>query len=154
MTQATLSALRDVEGVLGSFLLTDTGKLLAKDLPAVFHDDVLLETGPRILRLCESIEHGGEALEGLALRFTDHSLHVRRSRGGLLCVIAGVHTNAAALRMASTLVARRLGTLSAGDSEPPRATAATSEQAKGAVSNSKSRPPPMIYRGHRVGPRE
>ena len=38
-----LSALRDVAGVHGSFVLQPTGELLGKDLPAVFHDDLFIE---------------------------------------------------------------------------------------------------------------
>jgi hypothetical protein len=114
-----LSGLRDVEGVFGSFVLAETGELLGKDLPAVFHDDVFVETGPRVVRLCEAIEHGGEALDSLVLRFADHKLHIRRSRGGLLCVIAKLEANASALRMALALVARRLGTADGAVAEPP-----------------------------------
>ena len=114
-----LSGLRDVEGVFGSFVLAETGELLGKDLPAVFHDDVFVETGPRVVRLCEAIEHGGEALDSLVLRFADHKLHVRRSRGGLLCVIAKLEANASALRMALALVARRLGAADNAVAEPP-----------------------------------
>ena len=124
--QSALKALRDIQGVFGSFVLTSSGELLDKDLPAVFHDEVFLETGPRIMRLCEAIEHGGEALDSLVLRFADHKLHVRRSRGGLLCVITDVGTNVPALRMAPALVARRLGNVlsdpseeAATPSEPP-----------------------------------
>jgi hypothetical protein len=118
-----LSGLRDVEGVFGSFVLAEAGQLLGKDLPAVFHDDVFAETGPRIVRLCEAIEHGGEAIDSLALRFADHKLHVRRSRGGLLCVIATLEANASALRMALSLVAKRLGAPEGAVSSEPPATA-------------------------------
>ena len=116
MMLQVLKSLRDVEGVLGSFALNEGGALLEKDLPAVYHDDVLLESGPRIVRLCEAIEHGGEALDSLVLRFADYKLHIRRSRGGLLCVIANADSNPPALRRALGLVARRLGTVSA----PPK----------------------------------
>lgn len=120
-----LSSLRDVQGVYGSFMLSDSGGLLDKDLPAVFQDEVFEETGPRIVRVCEAVEHGGEALESLALRFADHKLHVRRSRGGLLCVIANADTNAPALKMALALLARRFGPSEhVARSEPPAAPSA------------------------------
>ncbi|MGC4091506.1 MAG: hypothetical protein QM756_27230 [Polyangiaceae bacterium] len=125
MMLQVLRGLRDLEGVVGSFALDETGALLEKDLPAVYHDDVLLETGPRIVRVCEAIEHGGEALDSLVLRFADHKLHIRRSRGGLLCVIASADSNPPALRMALALVARRLGSVSAPPTptKPPPASA-------------------------------
>ena len=112
MMLQVLQSLRDVEGGLGSFALDEAGALLERDLPAVYHDDVLLESGPRIVRVCEAIEHGGEALDSLVLRFADYKLHIRRSRGGLLCVIANAESNPPALRMALALVARRLGSVS------------------------------------------
>ena len=109
-----LAGLRDVQGVHGSFVLSEAGDLIGRDLPAAFHDELLAETGPRIVRLCEALEHSGEGVENLALRFSDHKLHVRRSRGGFLCVIADAVANAPALKMASSLVVRRLGALEAG----------------------------------------
>ena len=128
-----LSGLRDVEGVFGSFVLAESGELLGKDLPAVFHDDVFVETGPRVVRLCEAIEHGGEALDSLVLRFADHKLHVRRSRGGLLCVIAKLEANASALRMALALVARRLGTAEGAVTEPPATLPSAARRPSGAA---------------------
>lgn len=104
-----LAGLRDVQGVHGSFVLSEAGDLLGRDLPAAFHDELLAETGPRIVRLCEALEHNGESIDNLALRFADHKIHVRRSKGALLCVIADATANAPALKMASSLVVRRLG---------------------------------------------
>ncbi len=143
--QAALKGLKDVEGVFGSFLIEESGELLAKDLPAVFHDEVFSETGPRIVRLCEAIEHGGEALDSLVLRFADHKLHIRRSRGGLLCVIAKLETNVPALRMALALVARRLGTSQAAEparSEPPPSVAPPEN-----LTATNGARPAMTYRG-------
>jgi predicted regulator of Ras-like GTPase activity (Roadblock/LC7/MglB family) len=116
-----LSGLRDVAGVHGSFLLSEAGALLNKDLPAVFHDDLLAETGPRIARLCEALEHGGAALDNLSLRFADHKLHICRSSGAFLCVIADAQVNVPALRMALALVVRRLANaeIEPRRSEPP-----------------------------------
>lgn len=151
-TQAALRTLKDVEGVFGSFLIGETGELFGKDLPAVFHDEVFEETGPRIVRLCEAIEHGGEALDSLVLRFADHKLHVRRSKGGLLCVIANADTNLPALRMALALVARRLGTQEprTRHSEPP-----APEPSKTTRSTMPAAPvskrPGQTYRGRPVG---
>ncbi|HYO96455.1 MAG TPA: hypothetical protein VER33_18190 [Polyangiaceae bacterium] len=109
-TSQTLGSLRDVEGVQGSFVLTEAGELVGTDLPALLLREMFVETGPRIVRLCETLEHGGESIESLAIRFTDHKLHVRRSRVGFLCVFANTDTNAPALKMALALVARRLET--------------------------------------------
>ena len=41
MISQILTAMRDVDGVHGSFVVTKTGALVGKDLPAMFDDDVL-----------------------------------------------------------------------------------------------------------------
>ncbi|MFO7178395.1 MAG: hypothetical protein DIU78_006825 [Pseudomonadota bacterium] len=116
-----LCDLRDIAGVYGSFVVADTGQVLGRDLPAVFEDALLAHTGSRIARLCEVLENGGEPLEHLTLRFTDYKLHVRRARVGLLCVIASEAVNVPALRMALSLVARRLPRIDAPRSVAPDA---------------------------------
>lgn len=77
---------------------------------------------PVMARLTQSNGVGqhyrGALLDNLALRFTDHRLHIRRARGGLLCVIAESSANAPALKMALALVARRLAELERPPREP------------------------------------
>jgi hypothetical protein len=116
------SGLRDMKRILGSSLLAEAGQLPGTDLPAVFHDDVFVETGPRIVRSCGAIEYGGEAIDCPVLRFADQKLHVCRSRGGLFLSHRQLEAKASALRMALGLVAGRLGAaVGAGDSGPPAA---------------------------------
>ena len=104
----SLSALRDVAGVHGSFLLTPTGVLLGKDLPAVFHDELFVEVGARLSRFVETMTADGDEVASAVLRFDEHRLHVTRFARGLLAVIAANDINVAALRMALTLTTRRL----------------------------------------------
>lgn len=116
-----LHDLRDIPGVYGSFVIADSGQMIGRDLPSVFEDGLLSHTGSRIVRLCETLENGGDPLEHLTLRFTEYRLHVRRAPRGLLCVIASETVNVPALRMALSLVARRLPIPGpAAESEPPR----------------------------------
>lgn len=103
-----LTALRDVSGLHGSFVIDMEGALLGKDLPAVFHDDVFVDVGARLSRLLEAMAAEGEQVGSATLRFADHRLHVTRFPHGLLAVITDHNVNAAALRMAVTLTARRL----------------------------------------------
>jgi len=107
-TQSTLAALRDVAGVHGSFVLNLTGELLAKDLPAVFHDELFVEVGSRLSRFVETLAADGDEVTSAILRFDEHRLYVSRFPHGLLAVITAGEVNAAALRMAMTLTARRL----------------------------------------------
>lgn len=108
MVNQALAGLRDVDDVLGSFLIGERGELLAKDLPQVFRDDLFVDIGARLVRLRETLEADGEAMASLLLRFADHKLHVRVVGASLLGVVTGAKVNAPALRMATNLVARRV----------------------------------------------
>lgn len=104
----TLAGLRDVAGVHGSFVLNLSGELVAKDLPAVFHDELFVEVGARLSRFVETMASEGDAVTSATLRFEEHRLHVTRSGHGLIAVIAANDVNMAALRMALTLTSRRV----------------------------------------------
>ncbi len=109
MLSQTLAGLRDVDEVQGSFLLGSEGRLLARDLPAVFHPEIFADVGPRLVRLRDTFDD----LAGpttLTMRFTDHKLHVRAVGSKLLCVLTGANVNGPALRMAMNLVSRHIET--------------------------------------------
>jgi len=115
-----LVGLRDVDDVVGSFLIGASGELLAKDLPQVFRDELFVDMGPRLVRLRETLELGGEGMGSLLLRFAEHKLHVRAVGSSLLGVVTGAGVNAPALRMATNLVVRRIASEAppAGRPEP------------------------------------
>jgi predicted regulator of Ras-like GTPase activity (Roadblock/LC7/MglB family) len=104
-----LGGLRDVDEVQGSFLLGSEGRLLARDLPAVFHPEIFADVGPRLVRLRETFDDLGGPTT-LTMRFTDHKLYVRAIGPKLLCVLTGANVNGPALRMAMNLVARHVET--------------------------------------------
>jgi predicted regulator of Ras-like GTPase activity (Roadblock/LC7/MglB family) len=108
---SALQSMRDVRGVQGSFVVSDFGRLLARDMPAMFGDDILGEAGPRALRLKETLGYGGKEVEGCTLRYTDFFVFVRPLRDGLLCVVAGTEINPAVMKMAMNLAIRRLNVL-------------------------------------------
>jgi predicted regulator of Ras-like GTPase activity (Roadblock/LC7/MglB family) len=108
---ATLQSLRDVPGMAGSFVVSDLGRLLARDMPAVFGDDVLGEVGPRALRLRETMGHETDTAGSFAVTYVDYVLFMRPLRDGLLCALGTHDVNLASLRMAMTLTARRLNNL-------------------------------------------
>jgi predicted regulator of Ras-like GTPase activity (Roadblock/LC7/MglB family) len=108
MITETLTGLRDVDDVQGSFLLAGNGQLMARDLPALFHNDIFGEIGPRLVRLRETLETDGDDVSALTLRFADHKLHLRPIGTLLLGVITNAKVNGPALRMAINLVARRV----------------------------------------------
>jgi hypothetical protein len=108
--QHALQSLRDIEGVYGSFILDAAGKLLARDLPGVFDDHTLTESGERILRLWAVLSEAAPP-EYTVLEFAEYSLFLRGlfAHGrvaGCLCVVVPPTVNLLALRLASKWVAR------------------------------------------------
>src|SRR5450432_744541 len=108
MISQVLSAMRDVDGVHGSFVVTKTGSLAGKDLPAMFDDAVLTEVGRRIARLNEGLSAGGQDFDSCVMRFADHKLYLRSVPHGFLCVLSTNGVNTPALKMALTLTSRRV----------------------------------------------
>ena len=103
-----LSALRDVGGVQGSFLLQDDGSLVARDLGALLNEELLTEIAPRLLRLCDTFGGDTAPVTSCSLRFADLLLFMRPTPGGLVCAVSTLDVNMPALKMAVNLTARRL----------------------------------------------
>lgn len=116
---SALRSLRDVGDLLGSFVLDDRGGLVARDCPTVFDDDCLEEVASRILRLRETLDAESDPLEHVLLDYGDHKLFVRALRGSTLVVLAPKAIDVPALRMATTLVGRRLERAVESDLRPP-----------------------------------
>src|SRR4051794_18511286 len=75
-TERTLHSLRDIEGVYGSFIVDANGGTVARDLPALFDDHTLSESGERIVRLWEVLCENG-APEYALVEFAEYSLFLR-----------------------------------------------------------------------------
>ena len=108
-TRASLATLKDVDGITGSFVCTPNGRLVAREIPALFDDGALEEAGSRLVRLREAFGAGGDDLEIGVIRFRDHRIYLRTVGGSLLCILAEGAVNMPALRMAANLVGRRIG---------------------------------------------
>ena len=143
-----LTALRDVAGVHGSFVLSLGGELVAKDLPAVFHDELFVEVGARLSRFVETLAADGDEVSSAVLRFDEHRLHVTRFAHGLLSVITANDVTAAALRMALTLTTRRIEPeFAALLTSPPPSVAPSPSLTPAPVSVAGSHGAPRTYRG-------
>jgi hypothetical protein len=117
---AALRSLRDVAGVLGSFLLDREGRPVVADLPAMFDEAALIASGERLLRLRAALESGGQGLDGCTSRFGEHLLVMRPVQTWTLCVLGLSDVSHATLQMGLNLVVRRLGAVpSALESAPP-----------------------------------
>jgi predicted regulator of Ras-like GTPase activity (Roadblock/LC7/MglB family) len=107
----TLQSMRDVPGLQGSFVVSDLGRLLARDMPALFGDEVLAEVGPRALRLRDTMGDGTGSLAWCVVRYPTNVLCMRPLRDGLLIVLTERDANLPALRMAMSHSIRRLNAL-------------------------------------------
>ncbi|MDD9936182.1 MAG: hypothetical protein OXT09_21400 [Myxococcales bacterium] len=113
---AVLQSLRDLPGVLGSFV-HDGAELLCRDLPAYFDDEALAEAGPRAMRIMETWCEAGEQSD-CVLRFEEQRLYLRTIERGILCVVFSPEVAVPALRTATGMVGRRLGGALSTCSEP------------------------------------
>jgi predicted regulator of Ras-like GTPase activity (Roadblock/LC7/MglB family) len=117
---ASLGTLKDVAGIMGSFIFTDDGRLIARELPAMFDDTALAEASGRLTRLRDTFAAVGDRLDVAVVRFRDHKLYLKALGAGMLCIVAEGSVNMPALRMAANLVGRRLApALERAAQEPP-----------------------------------
>jgi predicted regulator of Ras-like GTPase activity (Roadblock/LC7/MglB family) len=114
--QSALGGLSDVGGVIGGFVLTDSGALVGTNLPSAFDAQVFADAGTRIVRLLEaSSQIGGGMPQSCVFRFAEHKLYVRESAGAFLGVICAAQVNLPALKVAANLLARKMDTLIADE---------------------------------------
>lgn len=106
--QDVLASLRDVQGVIGAFLLDEDGRLIARDMPAMFDDNTLASASARISQLRAAFELGSEQFEGCTARFGSHLVMLRPAEARSLCVICPVDVNLTMLEMGLNLITRRV----------------------------------------------
>jgi predicted regulator of Ras-like GTPase activity (Roadblock/LC7/MglB family) len=106
--RTSLATLKDVAGIAGSFVCTTSGRLLAREIPALFEDAVLAEAGSRLLRIGETFAASGDTLEFAVVRYGENRLYLKAVVGGMLCIVVAGEVNMPALRMAANLVGRRI----------------------------------------------
>ena len=103
---SVLDDLRQVDGVLGSMLISTEGELLLQRLPPPF-DERAAAAAPRLAVLLESLA-AGRSVHGFCLRFFAHRLHVLPVTGSFLCVLSELWSPSSVLKMAMNVTGRRL----------------------------------------------
>jgi predicted regulator of Ras-like GTPase activity (Roadblock/LC7/MglB family) len=106
--QTILASLKDIPGVVGSFVLNPQGALLAKEMPAVYPVAIFPEMGRRLVSVGEVLEQQTAAFQELLLKFEGSWLFVRRTTQCLLSVLVTETVNYPALRMATNVALRQL----------------------------------------------
>jgi predicted regulator of Ras-like GTPase activity (Roadblock/LC7/MglB family) len=109
-----LAALRDVRGVQGCFVLSSDGALVVRDMGTLLNEELLMELGPRAVRLCETFTTDTVPVTACSIRFADLLLFLRPIPGGVLCVVSTLEVNMPALKMGVSLTSRRLAPLLGG----------------------------------------
>lgn len=102
----TLASLRDVDGIVGSFVVNAEGELVAQDLPSYF-EGAAQEAASRAIRLRDALSLTEGSVSACTIRYADHKLSLRSVHGALLAVLANSTVNAPALRMAMNLVVKK-----------------------------------------------
>jgi len=158
-----LRSLRDVEGVLGSFVWRRDGHVVASDAHGLCAPSALAAVVVRMERLCEAFANLGQPLQSTTLVYRERRIYVCRVDWAALAVVTSHAINAPALQLALDLSLRDLAQLgaalrSAGPSGPLRpgpAAAAPPPVETSRVSGVHHRvdePQPLrSYRGQRLG---
>lgn len=125
----TLSTLKDLDGVVGSFLLGASGTVVAQDLPSYF-GSAAYEMGPRAQRLRQALSMTEGDMSQCLLKYGSHKVTLRPIGEGLLAVIAQDGVSLPALRMATNLVSKKLGIAVVADAQstPPPPTVRPSKR--------------------------
>lgn len=104
----SLTALRDIPGVFGSFLLTPDGLLAQRDMPNVYPDAAFSEIGRRLEAIAETSTPVVRGYYEILAKFNGYWFLSRRTPNGTLNIVAEEHVNFPALRMAANVAIRHL----------------------------------------------
>jgi hypothetical protein len=105
-----LRTLRDIEGVLGSFVIGERGELLGRDVTAACGSEVLALVGGRLQQLCDAFVSAdiGGAFESTTLYFPQYKLHIRALGNLFIVAVVSAEVNLPALKMAMNMLGRQL----------------------------------------------
>jgi predicted regulator of Ras-like GTPase activity (Roadblock/LC7/MglB family) len=106
-----LRSLRDIEGVLGSFIWLRDGRLLASDVPEACPPETLEAVAERVQRLCDALASTGDVFDSTTVAFAQYKLHVSLLDQAFIGTVLTSHVNMSALKMAVELARRQLSTV-------------------------------------------
>jgi hypothetical protein len=104
----SLTSLRDIPGVFGSFLLTPEGELAGRDMPQVYPDSAFSEIGRRLRGIGETAASAVRGYHEILAKFNGYWLLSKQTANGSLNVVAAESVNFPALRMATNVAIRQL----------------------------------------------
>lgn len=120
--RAILEDLKTVPGVNGSFVCNDDGKVVERDLPGLFDDDLLDRVGGITTRVLTGLETAGEVGD-LDFTFEDGRLIVKSFATGSLCILCEPSISASFLTLSAGVAVKKLSKELAGGGETARPSA-------------------------------
>lgn len=106
--QQVLTALKDIPGVVGSFVLNDKGALVSREMPAIYPDDIYPEMGRRLIGVYEAIALQMASLGDFLLKFDGYWFLCRRTTQCFLGILTTESVNYPALKMATNVALKQL----------------------------------------------
>ena len=103
-----LSALRDLDGVVGSIAVDASGGVRAADLPRIFDRATLELIGSKMVELRSTLTSDAREPISGSLVFEGHSFHVKSFPLGMVGVLLNDSAHKPALTLALNLVSRRV----------------------------------------------
>lgn len=103
-----LNSLKDIPGVVGSFVIGDGGSLVCRDMPAVFPDSLFPEVGRRLRGVAEAVETQASGCNEVLLKFESYWLLCRKASKCMLSILSTQTVNYPALRMATSVAIRQI----------------------------------------------
>jgi hypothetical protein len=135
----SLTSLRDIPGVFGSFLLTPEGELSARDMPQMYQDATFADIGRRLRGIAETAASAVRGYHEILAKFNGYWLLSKLTPNGTLNVVAAETVNFPALRMATNVAIRHLTAeplkplAPAAATSPKRAPATVAPMGRGVV---------------------
>jgi predicted regulator of Ras-like GTPase activity (Roadblock/LC7/MglB family) len=149
--QTILTALKDIPGVVGSFVLTPQGTLAAREMPAIYPDSIFPELGRRLTTIGEVVDAQMGPMQELLMKFESYWVFVRHTANCLLTVLVADTVNFPALRMATNVALKQLAELPVTTMHTPALVA--SAPAPATASETSAAPTPVkrrMWRGQWV----
>ncbi len=109
--QQILRNLKDVPGVMGSFVINNEGALVEQEMPAFVGTEIYPDLGRRLAIAFSTLDTAVGEFDDMLLKFDEQWLYSRRLVNGILSILSAATVNLPALRMATNMVAAKVDPL-------------------------------------------
>jgi hypothetical protein len=103
-----LELVKDIEGVLGSVAVANTGAVVGHDLPRLFDRERIERLGNRLIQLRAALGAEGSPLKSAVFRYENYDLRLNQLPWGILGVLSEHRADSPALTMALKVIGQRV----------------------------------------------